>query len=129
MQAAMNRYKLVWRSQLSIKDNINKMNAPVWNKGRWRLHLFPLSPSLSVTINGSQARFLRRILKVPASYISRVSHKTVRRCCSTYSFSTFILRSQLRWLGHILRKLPTHPLRMVLFLTQHRTRTPPPTYL
>ena len=78
-------------------------------------------------IDGAQARFLRRILKVPASFISRVSHKTVRRRCSTYSFSTFIFRSQLRWLGHILRKPHDHPLRLVLFQpnTDLEPRRPP----
>ena len=33
----------------------------------------------------------------------------------TYRFSTFIFRAQLRWLGHILRKPATDPLRRVLF--------------
>ena len=91
------------------------MNALIWNKGRWSLHLFPLLPALRKSIDGSQARFLRRILKVPAAFISRISHATVRRRCSTFRFSTFIFRSQLRWLGHILRKPATHPLRRVLF--------------
>ena len=53
MQAAMNQYKLVWSSQLSIKDKVNKMNALVWNKGCWSFHLFQLSPPLSRTISGS----------------------------------------------------------------------------
>ena len=90
------------------------MNAVVWNEGRWSLHLFPLSPALIRTIDGAQARFLRRILKVPAAYLSRVSHRSFR-LCSTMSFSTYIFRSQLHCLGHILRKPPTHPLRLVLF--------------
>ena len=30
-------------------------------------------------------------------------------------FSTSIFRTQLRWLGHILRKPADHPLRLVLF--------------
>ena len=40
---------------------------------------FPLSPALSRTIDGAQARYLRRILKVPAAYISRVSHRSLCR--------------------------------------------------
>ena len=64
---------------------------------------------------------------MPASFISRISHKTIRRRCSTYSFSTFIFRSQLHWLGHILRKPPTDPLRLVLFQpnTDLEPRRPP----
>ena len=67
------------------------------------------------SIDAAQARFLRRILKVPAAYISRVSHKEIRRRSSIFRFSTFIFRAQLRWLGHILRIPPDDPLRRVLF--------------
>ena len=49
------------------------MNALVWNKGRWSLHLFPMTKSLRTFIDGKQARFLRRILKVPAAYIGRIT--------------------------------------------------------
>ena len=93
----------------------NKMNALVWNKGRWSLHLFPLTRPLTRSIDGSQARYLRRILKVPASFISRISHKIVRSRYITMRFSIFIFRAQLRWLAHILRKPPDHPLCLVLF--------------
>ena len=80
-----------------------------------RLHLFPLLPALRQKIDAAQARYLRRILKLPAAYISKISQKEVRRRCGTYRFSTFIFRAQLRWLGHILRKPATDPLRRILF--------------
>ena len=117
----------MWRSNVPLKNKVNKMNALVWKKGRWSLHLFPLLPALRRSIDGSQARFLRRILKIPAAYISRISHATVRRRCSTFRFSTFIFRSQLRWLGHILRKHPQHPLRLVLFQPHTDRAAPQPT--
>ena len=95
--------KVVWISASTfgvpisqLKNKVTKMNALVWNKGRWNLHLFPLPPALSRTINSAQARFLRHILKVPAAFVSRVSHEEIRRRCSTFSFSTSILRSQFR---------------------------------
>ena len=91
------------------------MNALVWNKGRWSLHLFPLSKSNRRLIDSAQARFLRRILKISAAYISSVSHVRVHQRCNAYRFSTFIFRAQLRWLGHILRKLENAPLRKVPF--------------
>ena len=77
--------------------------------------MFPLLPALHQKIDAAQARCLRRILKLPAAYISRISHQEVRRRCGTYRFSTFIFRAQLRWLGHILRKPATDPLRQILF--------------
>ena len=92
MQGSMNQHKHVSRSNLSLKNKVNKKNALVWNKGRWSLHFFPLLPALRKNIDGVQARFLRCILKVPAPFISRISHATVRRC-STFRFFTFMFRS------------------------------------
>ena len=110
----MNQYRTVWRSILSIKNELKKINVSVWNGVRWSLPLLPLSPALTMTMDGSKARFLRRIFKVPAAFVSRISHKEVRRrCLSIFRFSIFIFRSQLSWLGHILRKPRTDPLRLV----------------
>ena len=39
---------------------------------------------------------------------------TVKRC-KAEAFSTQILRAQLRWLGHILRRPEDHPLRLICF--------------
>ena len=104
MQGAMGQYKLVWQCKLSVKLKTARMSALFWNKGRWSLHLFPVTKkSLRTSIDGTQACFLRRILKVPAAYISRVSHQEIRRRSSKFRFSNFIFRAQLRWLGRILR--------------------------
>ena len=105
----------MWQSKLSVAEKTTKMNALVWNKGRWSLHLFPLSKSNRRLIDSAKVRFLRRILKISAAYISRVSHVRVCQRCNTYIFSTFSFRAQLRWLGHILRKLENAPLRKVPF--------------
>ena len=92
------------------------MNALIWNKGRWSLHLFPLSQTNRRLVDAAQARFLRRLTKIPAAFYSHVSHAQVRkRCFSTPRFSTFIFRAQLRWLGHILRKPRSDPLHRILF--------------
>ena len=102
--------------QLGTRISNLELRVPlVWNEGRWSLQLFPMTKTLRRSIDVAQARFLRRILKVPAAYISRVSHKEIRRRCSTLRFSTFIFRAQLRWLGHILRTPHDDPLRRVLF--------------
>ena len=78
MQNAMDQYRLVWQSDLSVKAKTEKMNALVWNKGRWGLHLFPLLPALQQKIDAAQARYLRRILKPPAASISRISPPSLR---------------------------------------------------
>ena len=52
---------------------------------------------------------------IPHPYISRVSNATTRSRCQATRFTIQILRSQLRWLGHILRRPETDPLRLVVF--------------
>ena len=116
MFQAMNQFALVWQSPITLREKVQKMNALVWNKGRWSLHLFPLTQTNRRLVDAAQARFLRRLTKIPAAYYSRVSHEQVRkRCFSTPRFSTFIFRAQLRWLGHILRKPRSDPLKRILF--------------
>ena len=70
MQSSMNQYKPVWQCTLPVNEKTLKMNALVWNKDRWSLHLFPMTKTLRRSIDAAQARFLRRILKVPAAYIT-----------------------------------------------------------
>ena len=59
--------------------------------------------------------FRCRIAGIAHPYISRVSNATTRRRCNATRFSIQILRSQLRWIGHILRRPETDPLRLVVF--------------
>ena len=74
-----------------------------------------LTKALRDSLDGAQASMLRRLAKIPHPYISRVSNATTRRRCNATRFSIHILRPQLRWLGHILRRAPTDPLRLVVF--------------
>ena len=57
---------------------------------------------------------LRILTGIPHPYISRVSNATTSSRCQATRFSIQILRSQLRWLGHILRRPETDPLRLVV---------------
>ena len=91
------------------------MNGAIWSRGRWSLHLLHLNKAFRDSLDGAQASMLRRLAKIPHPYISRVSNATTRRRCKATRFSIQILRSQLRWLGHILRREPTDPLRLVVF--------------
>jgi len=116
MHGRMNQYKRVWNSPITLQNKVEKMGTLVWSKGRWSLHLLHLTKHLRQALDSAQARYLRRLAKIPHAYISRISHKQVRRTCKCKRrFSTDILKAQLRWLGHILRRPPEHPLRLVLF--------------
>ena len=72
-----------------------------------------LKKALRDSLDGAQASMLRTLAGIPHPYISRVSNATTRSRCQATRFSIQILRSQLRWLGHILRRPETDPLRLV----------------
>ena len=115
MYGLMDRYKRVWASLISLKKKCEYHNALVWSKGRWSMHLFHFTKQLRTSLDGAQARMLRRIAKIPAPFISRISHTRVRKRCKVLPFSSQVLKSQLRWLGHILRRPEDDPLRLVCF--------------
>ena len=71
--------------------------------------------ALRDSLDGAQASMLRSLASTPHPYISRVSNAATRSRCHATRFSIQILRSQLRWLGHISRPPETDPLRLVVF--------------
>ena len=79
------------------------------------MHLLHLNKALRDSLDGAQASILRRLANIPHPYISRVSNAATRRRCDATRFSIQILRLQLRWLGHVLRRPQTDPLRLVIF--------------
>ena len=78
-------------------------------------HLLHLHKALRDSLVGAEASMLRRIAGIPHPYISCVSNATARLRCNATRFNIQILRSQLRWIGHILRYPETDPLRLVFF--------------
>ena len=56
-----------------------------------------------IWILATQVRGLRQVLKIPASYVSRVSHAEVLRRSSTCSINEEVLVERLRYLGHLAR--------------------------
>ena len=78
------------------------------------MHLLHLHKALHDSVDGAQASMLRRIAGIPHPYISRVSNATTRRRCNATRFSIQVLRSQIRWIGHILRCPETDPLRLIV---------------
>ena len=115
MYGLMDQYKRVWKSPIAIQKKCLYMNGTVWSRGRWSLHLLHLNKALRDSLDGAQASMLRRIAGIPHPYISRVSNAATRRRCNATRFSVQILRSQLRWLGHVLRRPQNDPLRLVVF--------------
>ena len=115
MLGLMDQYQRVWTSPITLQKKCLYMDGAIWSRGRWSLHLLNLKKAFRDALDGAQASMLRRLAKIPHPYISRVSNATTRRRCKATRFSVQILRSQLRWLGHILHREPTDPLRLVVF--------------
>ena len=89
--------------------------APFGAEGVGACTFFIKRKALRDSLDGAQASMLRTLAGIPPPYISLVSNATTRSRCQATRFSIQILRSQLRWLGHILRRPETEPLRLVVF--------------
>jgi len=103
MQAAMNQYRLVWQSNLPKKKKIQKYRMLVVNKGLWGLHMLTLHESDLRRLDYNHVRCLRRILKLKAAYVSRISNQEVLRRAGLPPFRVWVRENQYRLLGHILR--------------------------
>ena len=114
----MDQYKRVWKFPISLARKcliLMVLFQPIWSRGRWSLHLLHLNNALRDSLDGAQASILRRIAGIPHPYLSRVSNATTtRRRCNASRFSILILRSEFRWIGHILRCPETDPLRLIV---------------
>ena len=115
MLHAMNQYKLIWTSPLSLKKKIEKYYAFVVSKGTWGLHLLTLRNLHYDHLEYIHVRNLRRILGIKSSYYSRISNAEVLRLANAGTIAQVIVKKQLNLFGHILRREPTHPDRLVLF--------------
>ena len=125
MIGAMEKYKLVWTSDLPQQRKLERFDSLVVNKGIWGLHL--LSAIDFSFLEYIYARCLRRILKIPAAFISRISHATVRSTAKVEPLQCKVRRRQMKLLGHILRRPPDHPDRLCLFEPDnHLTNRKPP---
>ena len=83
--------------------------------------LYGLSSSWLTTaqvqrLNGFQARCLRRILRIPSSFVSRISNKSVVERAKTKSFSSQLLKQQLLLLGRVAHAPAHDVLRRLTFV-------------
>ena len=63
-------------------------------------------------MDGFQAQCLRRILKIPAAFYSRVSNETVLKRARATQVSKRVLQQQLLYFGKIARNEDADPLRV-----------------
>ena len=110
MQKTMHRFTVIWQSNLSRTKKLEKYHSLVSSKGFWGLHLLALGKEDFAKIERQHVRCLRRILKIPAAYVSRISNETVLKRARMPSAKSIIRQKQFQLLGHILRLPRNDPL-------------------
>ena len=94
------------------------------SKGIWGLHVLSALPTDFAYLEYVHTRCLRRILSIPAAYISRVSNATVRDRVAlvlpaeskmSEPLQCRVRRNQMKLLRHILRRPYDHPDRLCIF--------------
>ena len=102
----------------STLDNVRKLrifDACVVSKLLYCLHTSFLNKQELRRLDAFQARCLRKILRIPHSYISRVSNECVLQRAGSKPLSNALLRRQLLFLGHVARKPGDDPVRLTVF--------------
>ena len=117
MIGAMKRFAIVWQSDLPPKTKLECYDSLVVSKGIWGLHVLATLPNDYAYLEYVHARCLRRILGIPAAYISRVSNAAVRDIAKVEPLQCRVRRNQMKLLGHILRRPYNPPDRLSTSLT------------
>ena len=110
MRKTMHRFKFIWQSNISKKKKLDKYHSLVSSKGFWGLHLLALGKEDFAKVERQHIRCLRRILKIPAAFVSRINNETVLKRAGLPSAKSIIRQKQYQLLGHILRLPKNDPL-------------------
>ena len=119
----MRRYRWVWSCRIPKRRKVERFDALVSASVLWALHLRTFSQRDRSRLDALQARGLRRVFGVSASFVSRVSNNAVRSRGEVERYSIQVFRRQLALLGHIIRLPIRDPMRLVCF--QPRTLLEP----
>jgi len=107
----------VWhRSSLTWKRKLALYHALVESKLLHGLSSICLTMSQERKLNGFQNRCLRSIIKVPPSFVSRVSNAEVLNRERYVKATDLLQKRQLQLLGKVLRCPEDHPLRGASFI-------------
>ena len=106
----------VWsQANLSTRRKVQIFNSCVVSILMYGLRTTWLGVAERRRLDGFQARCLRKILKVPAAFISRVSNEAVRRQAATKPLSSELLKQQFQTFGSIAIRW-NDPLRESIFV-------------
>ena len=101
---------------MPVKDKLRFVDALIVSKLSYGLSTLCLATAQKRRLDGFHARCLRRILRIPAAYVSRVPNATVLSKAGVAPFSKLILRRQLLLLGRVACSPVGSPLRESTFI-------------
>ena len=115
--ASFIKFDRLWKhTYLSSKRKLQIFQAVVAPKLLYSLTTVWLSAAQRRRIDGFQARCLRRILRVPVAFVSRVSNAAVLEKAAQVTFSSQLLRHQLYYFGNVARAPDVDPRRAATFV-------------
>ena len=103
--------KVCSHTSVTRTRKLEVFNACVLSKLMYGLHTAWLNKAERARLDSFQARCLRRIFKIPSSYISRTPNSTVRSLAGQRPLSHTLLQRQLLLYGHVANQLSTSPIR------------------
>ena len=115
-RAEFDKLTKVWNhSTLTQQRKIRIFESCVVSKLLYCLHTAYLNKQENRRLDAFQARCLRKILRIPHSYISRVPNAVVLQRSGARLLSNSLLRKQLTFLGHVARKPGDDAVRLTVF--------------
>ena len=115
-RAEFKKLERIWsHSSLSTGRKLRIFDACVLSKPLYCLHAAYLNQQELARLDAFHVKCLRKITRIPHSYISRISNNTVLERASSTKLSRTLLRRQLELLAHVARKPDADPVRMSVF--------------
>ena len=108
--------KLWGHAGVNTEEKVRFYNAFVVSKLVYGLSTACLNKAHRRRVDGFYAKGLRRILRIPAAFVSRVSDRTVFECAGVQPLTEQIFKRQLILLGQVVRAPDADPLRRDVFV-------------
>jgi hypothetical protein len=116
-RADFNQLQRIWgHGGVPLRDKLQYFRAFVLSKLQYGLSTVWLVTAQRRRVDGFVARCLRRMLGIPAAFMSRVSNATVLSRACFKPFSRQLLKHQLCLLRKVALTGPEHPMRKDTFI-------------
>lgn len=121
-RADFHQLQTLWKhAGVTLKDKLRFFHSLVVSKLLYGFSTMSLVKQQRRRLDGFYARCLRKILRVPPAFYSRVSNQAVLSKAGVAPFSEQILFRQLVLMGKVARSSPNSPLRRDTFVDDGRS--------